>query len=148
MRRCRHSHAPLEKGASCCVVIPWSSSSPAKIAGTLDWTIPPGFATERHVHRVQDETFYVLDGECEWHVGERMVRATPGTYLFIPPEVPHNITNVSEKPARVLMTVSRWSRALFRKARQTAAQGAPDPKALADLRNRYDRPALDVTTRS
>ncbi|WP_281061008.1 MULTISPECIES: cupin domain-containing protein [unclassified Mesorhizobium] len=44
--------------------------------------------------------FYVLDGECEWHVGERMVRATPGTYLFIPPEVPHNITtSARNRPA-------------------------------------------------
>lgn len=72
----------------------------------FDWTIPAGFATGRHVHRVQEETFYVLEGECEWHVGDKTIRATPGTYLFIPPGVPHNITNVSEKPAAVLMTVS------------------------------------------
>ena len=72
----------------------------------FDWTIPAGFATGLHVHRVQEETFYVLEGECEWHVGDKTIRATPGTYLFIPPGVPHNITNVSEKPARVLMTVS------------------------------------------
>ncbi|TIP34353.1 MAG: cupin domain-containing protein, partial [Mesorhizobium sp.] len=72
----------------------------------FDWTIPPEFATGRHVHRVQEETFYLLEGECEWHVGDRTIRATPGTFLFIPPGVPHNITNVSEKPARVLMTVS------------------------------------------
>ena len=51
----------------------------------FDWTIPAGFATGRHVHRVQEETFYVLEGECEWHVGEKTIRAMPGTYLFIPP---------------------------------------------------------------
>ena len=72
----------------------------------FDWTIPAGFATGRHVHRVQEETFYLLEGECEWHVGDKTIHATSGTYLFIPPGTPHNITNVSEKPARVLMTVS------------------------------------------
>ena len=77
-----------------------------KHTSMFDWTIPAGFATGLHVHRVQEETFYVLEGECEWHVGDKTIRATPGTYLFIPPGVPHNITNVSEKPARVLMTVS------------------------------------------
>jgi quercetin dioxygenase-like cupin family protein len=29
----------------------------------FDWTIPAGFATGLHVHRVQEETFYVLEGE-------------------------------------------------------------------------------------
>ena len=77
-----------------------------KHTSMFDWTIPAGFATGRHVHRVQEETFYTLEGECEWHVGDRVVRATPGTYLFVPPGVPHNITNVSDKRARVLMTVS------------------------------------------
>jgi quercetin dioxygenase-like cupin family protein len=74
-----------------------------KHTSMFDWTIPAGFVTGLHVHRVQEETFYVLEGECEWWVGEN--RATPRTYLFIPPGVPHNITNASEKPARVLMTV-------------------------------------------
>src|SRR5271154_2573308 len=35
----------------------------------FEWTIPAGFATGLHVHRVQEETFYVLDGECEWRGG-------------------------------------------------------------------------------
>jgi quercetin dioxygenase-like cupin family protein len=41
-----------------------------------------------------------------WHVGEKTIRATPGTYLFIPPGAPRNITNANEAPGRVLMTVS------------------------------------------
>ena len=113
----------------------------------FDWTIPPEFATGRHVHRVQEETFYLLEGECEWHVGDRTIRATPGTFLFIPPGVPHNITNVSEKPARVLMTVSPPGHEhYFEELAELAMQGAPDPKALADLRNRYDTDQLSTLT--
>ncbi|HRY03149.1 MAG TPA: cupin domain-containing protein, partial [Beijerinckiaceae bacterium] len=37
----------------------------------FEWTVPPGFSTGLHVHRVQEETFYVLDGECEWRIGGR-----------------------------------------------------------------------------
>ncbi|WP_204352117.1 cupin domain-containing protein, partial [Klebsiella pneumoniae] len=48
----------------------------------FEWTIPAGFSTGLHVHRVQEETFYVLEGECDWQVGDRRVHATPGTYLF------------------------------------------------------------------
>ena len=65
-----------------------------------------GFSTGLHVHRVQEETFYVLEGECEWQIGDAAIRATPGTYVFIPPGVPHNIVNARDKPARVIMTVS------------------------------------------
>jgi quercetin dioxygenase-like cupin family protein len=118
-----------------------------KHTSMFDWTIPAGFATGLHVHRVQEETFYLLEGECEWHVGDRTIRATPGTYLFIPPGVPHNITNVSEKPARVLMTVSPPGHEhYFEELANLAAQGAPDPKALADLRDRYDTDQLSTLT--
>ena len=118
-----------------------------KHTSMFDWTIPAGFATGRHVHRVQEETFYLLEGECEWHVGDRTIRATPGTYLFIPPGVPHNITNVSEKTARVLMTVSPPGHEhYFEELANIALHGAPDPTALADLRNRYDTDQLSTLT--
>lgn len=116
----------------------------------FDWTIPPGFATGRHVHRVQEETFYMLEGECEWHVGEEVVPATPGTYLFIPPGVPHNITNVSARPARVLMTVSPPGHEhYFEELARLTASGTPDAKAISELRARFDTDQLSaLTTRS
>src|SRR5690348_9940521 len=77
-----------------------------KHTSMFDWTIPAGFSTGLHVHRIQEETFYVLEGECTWQVGDRHVGATPGTYLFVPPGVPHSIANESDRPARVIMTVS------------------------------------------
>ncbi|TPK29761.1 cupin domain-containing protein [Mesorhizobium sp. B2-5-3] len=115
----------------------------------FDWTIPAGFATGLHVHRVQEETFYVLDGECVWHVGAEVIRATPGIFLFIPPGVQHNITNVGEKPARVLMTVSPPGHEhYFEELARLAAKGSPDPKALAELRNRYDTDQISTLTAS
>jgi quercetin dioxygenase-like cupin family protein len=113
----------------------------------FDWTIPAGFATGRHVHRVQEETFYMLEGECEWHVGDEVVRATPGTFLFIPPGVPHNITNVSEKPARVLMTVSPPGHEhYFEELAKLTASGQPDAKAISELRARFDTDQLSALT--
>src|SRR5947199_10477218 len=77
-----------------------------KHTSMFHWTVAAGFSTGLHVHRVQEETFYVLEGECEWQVGGQLVCAKPGTYVFIPPGVPHNIANASDKPARMIMTVS------------------------------------------
>jgi quercetin dioxygenase-like cupin family protein len=43
----------------------------------FDWTLPAGFSTGLHVHRVQEETFYVLEGECEWQLAGQLIRADP-----------------------------------------------------------------------
>ena len=50
----------------------------SKHACMFDWTLPSGFATGLHVHRVQEETFFVISGECDWQIGDRQIRAKPG----------------------------------------------------------------------
>jgi quercetin dioxygenase-like cupin family protein len=112
----------------------------------FEWTIPAGFSTGLHVHRVQEETFYVLDGECDWQVDGERVRATPGTYLFLPPGVPHNIANASARPARVLMTVSPPGHEhYFEKLADMVASGAAaDPAKIADLRTQHDTDQLSA----
>lgn len=114
----------------------------------FDWTIPARFSTGRHVHRVQEETFYVLEGRCEWQIGDRTVHATPGTYVFIPPGVPHNIANPGDVPARVLMTVSPpGHERYFEQLAELAARGSPpDPDAVAALRRRFDTEQLSALT--
>ncbi len=117
-----------------------------KHTSMFDWTLPSGFSTGLHVHRVQEETFYVLEGECDWQVGEQRVRATPGTYLFIPPGMPHNIGNSSGKPARMLMTVSPPGHEHYFEelAKIVAAGGIPDAGVIAELRRRYDTDQLSA----
>ena len=112
----------------------------------FDWTIPTRFSTGRHVHRVQEETFYVVEGECNWQIGEETVRATPGTFVFIPPGVPHNIANETDKPARVIMTVSPPGHEHYFEelAKLTSTGAPPDPQAIGDLRRRYDTDQLSA----
>jgi quercetin dioxygenase-like cupin family protein len=112
----------------------------------FDWTIPARFSTGLHVHRVQEETFYVVEGECTWQIGDRQVRALPGTYVFIPPGVPHNIGNSSDKPARVIMTVSPPGHEHYFEelAAVVARGGPPDAGVIAELRSRYDTDQLSA----
>ena len=117
-----------------------------KHTSMFDWTMPAGFSTGLHVHCVQEETFYVLEGECEWQVGDQRVCATPGTYVFIPPGVPHNIANVTDKPARVLMTVSPPGHEhYFEELAKVVEHGSPpDAKVIGELRSRYDTDQLSA----
>ena len=119
-----------------------------KHTSMFDWTLPPGFATGRHVHGSQEETFYVLEGECEWQVGDEIIRAEVGTYVFIPPGVPHNIVNASDKPARMIMTVSPPGHERYFEELAVLANGSgkPDAEAIGDLRNRYDTKQLSALT--
>jgi quercetin dioxygenase-like cupin family protein len=117
-----------------------------KHTSMFDWTVPPGFSTGLHVHRVQEETFYVLEGECEWQVDGQTIRAKPGTYLFLPPGVPHNIANTSDKPARMLMTVSPpGHEQYFEELAEVASRGGkPDAEVIGELRSRYDTRQLSA----
>lgn len=111
-----------------------------KHTSMFDWTLSPGFSTGLHIHRVQEETFFVLEGECEWHIDGQKITATPGTYVFLPPGVPHNIANASDRPARMIMTVSPPGHEhYFEELVKLVAQGSPpDANAIAALRDRYD----------
>jgi quercetin dioxygenase-like cupin family protein len=117
-----------------------------KHTSMFDWTLPARFSTGLHVHRVQEETFYVLEGECDWQIGDQRVGATPGTYVFIPPGVAHNIGNASDKPARVIMTVSPPGHEKYFEelAKVVACDSQPDAKVIAELRNRYDTDQLSA----
>jgi quercetin dioxygenase-like cupin family protein len=119
-----------------------------KHTSMFEWTIAPGFSTGLHVHRMQEERFYVLEGECDWQVGDERFRAAAGTYLFLPPGVPHDIANSSEKPARVLMTVSPPGHEHYFEelADAVALGGAANPDRIAGLRARYDTDQLSALT--
>ena len=115
----------------------------------FDWTVPAGFSTGLHVHRVQEETFFVVEGECQWQIGDDLVRAPVGAYVFIPPGVPHNIGNATDKQARMIMTVSPPGHEnYFDELATLTANGArPDPAVLAELRSRYDTDQFSALTR-
>ena len=64
-----------------------------------------GTAPPPHIHRREDETFYVLEGELTVSVGDRTMRAVPGTMVFLPRDVQHSFTIESEQ-ARMLILIT------------------------------------------
>jgi quercetin dioxygenase-like cupin family protein len=55
-----------------------------------------------HIHHREDEVFYVLEGEMTFSVGDRTIKATPGTLAFVPRGVVHSFALDSEQ-VRVLV---------------------------------------------
>jgi quercetin dioxygenase-like cupin family protein len=66
-------------------------------------TAPPGHATPYHLHHVEDEAFYVLDGEFTFvRDGEKTILG-PGGYIFLPRGIPHGIRCSGSAPSTMLI---------------------------------------------
>ena len=50
-----------------------------------------------HIHHREEETFYVLEGEMTVSVGDRTIKATPGTMVCLPRDVAHSFAIESEQ---------------------------------------------------
>jgi len=66
---------------------------------------PEGEEAPLHVHHNEDEAFWVLEGELTFEVGEETIKASPGSFLFGPKDIPHRYT-VNSGPARLLFILS------------------------------------------
>ena len=53
----------------------------------IEFEVKPGGGVSPHFHKGHSDSFYVLEGEVEFHVGDEVVSGTPGTYVLAPPGV-------------------------------------------------------------
>ncbi len=67
------------------------------------WMMPPGFASPYHVHHLEDEAFYVLEGQVAFVCDGKWLKAGPGSFVFGPREIPHGFKVEGSTPARILL---------------------------------------------
>jgi quercetin dioxygenase-like cupin family protein len=70
-----------------------------------DW-IPPEAGTPPHVHRREDESFYILEGELTFGVDDRTITLRAGGFVYLPRGSRHWFKNTSHRPARALIRVT------------------------------------------
>jgi quercetin dioxygenase-like cupin family protein len=71
--------------------------------GLVETSIPAGHSPPLHVHRHEDEAFYVLTGTVDFFCGKERFRARAGGFVFLPRGVPHTFLGISEEASRVLV---------------------------------------------
>ena len=69
----------------------------------VEMVTPVGEGSPYHVHRNEDETFYVLEGRMEFISGEQRIIGDPGAYVFLPRDIPHGFRVLGNSPARYLI---------------------------------------------
>jgi mannose-6-phosphate isomerase-like protein (cupin superfamily) len=89
---------------------------------------PEGSEAPLHVHHREDEGFWVLEGELTFRVGERTLKASPGSFVFGPRGVPHTY-RVDVGPARLLFLLSPagFEELILATSEPAASQTLPPP---------------------
>ncbi len=72
---------------------------------TLIEVLEPEGEGPLHVHHREDEGFFILEGELTFRIGEETIKASAGSFLFGPKDVPHTYT-VDSGPAKLLFILS------------------------------------------
>jgi quercetin dioxygenase-like cupin family protein len=98
--------------------------------GLVENLMPPGFASPYHTHHLEDEAFYVLEGEMAFVCGGQWTQAKAGTYLFGPRNIPHGFKVVGDKPARLLLLCAPGG---FEQFVVEMSEPAPAPPDMAKL---------------
>lgn len=72
----------------------------------IEAEVPPGSGPPPHIHRREDEAFYVLEGDVEFHADGSTFTAAPGAWVTLPRNSLHTFRNTGETTARMLVLVS------------------------------------------
>jgi quercetin dioxygenase-like cupin family protein len=71
--------------------------------GLIEQVVPPGLGSPYHVHRNEDETFYLLEGEIRFFSEGRSWVLGPGGFAFLPRDIPHGFRTEGDVPSRSLL---------------------------------------------
>ena len=96
----------------------------------------PGGGPAPHIHHMEDEAFYVLEGALTGFCGDQPWEASPGSFVWLPRGIAHAFTVVSDAPARVLFITApagfeRWVAAVAEPAQ--ALTLPPPPTGPPDI---------------
>jgi quercetin dioxygenase-like cupin family protein len=68
--------------------------------------VPPGGGPPPHVHSREEESFYILEGEITFQIGDQRLIAKAGTFANMPVGVWHSFRNETDKQARMIISVA------------------------------------------
>jgi mannose-6-phosphate isomerase-like protein (cupin superfamily) len=74
--------------------------------GFFRQTIAPNSGPPVHIHRAEDEFFYVVSGEFKFKLGDRIVSVPAKSIVFVPRGTAHTFKNVGTEPGVLLAGVT------------------------------------------
>jgi quercetin dioxygenase-like cupin family protein len=100
-------------------------------------TAPPGARSTPHKHHELVEAFYMLEGECEFVIGDRTFRGGAGTFVLAPKATLHGWSVVGDTPAKMLVFFTPSAKLAFFEEQQTLVRSGGDATAMRALAEKY-----------
>jgi quercetin dioxygenase-like cupin family protein len=101
---------------------------------------PPAPAAPIHIHQVEDETCYVLEGQFQFIIREQSVVTTAGSVVFVPRGTPHTVINSGPGLGRLLVYLSPPGFEQYWKEMAhllSVYDGQPAPELVIALQEKY-----------
>jgi quercetin dioxygenase-like cupin family protein len=95
----------------------------------MEAIVPPGGGPPPHVHRNEDETFYVVQGQIEFRLADEIVTGGPGDFVNVPRNTVHAFRNAGTEVAKLILT---FSPAGMEKFFEETLERALDPTQVPD----------------
>jgi quercetin dioxygenase-like cupin family protein len=84
-------------------IIKATASQTGGAFGLIEQLAPVGAGSPYHVHRAEEESFYILEGQLEFISEGRRFGGGPGAYVFLPRDIPHGFRVIGATTARFLI---------------------------------------------
>ena len=96
----------------------------------MEALVPPSGGPPPHIHTREDETFYLLEGNVEFLLGDKLLVAGAGDFVNVPRGTVHRFRNTGTKTARIVLTftpagIEKWFEETLESAPNDATE-APD----------------------
>jgi len=99
--------------------------------GAGPWTVP-------HIHRGMEESFFVLDGEFTFGIGDQQILAGPGSYVLVPRGARHTITAGTGGGRFLTLMVPGGLEEMFFELADLPPDSITDPQARTAVSARHD----------
>ena len=99
--------------------------------GEGPWTVP-------HIHNGMEESFFILDGEFTFAVGEERIPAGPGSYILVPRGTSHMISAAPGGGRFLTLMVPGGLEDMFFELGSLPPDAITDPQVRAAISARYD----------
>ena len=98
---------------------------------------PPGFGPPLHIHHAIAEAFYVLEGEYIIFLDGNESRCPSGSFIFIPPEVPHGFRVGKAASRKLNLYLPAAMTGYFDDLSDAMKDGETGPERLSEIAARY-----------
>jgi len=71
----------------------------------IERIVPAGYTIIPHMHHLEDEAFWMLNGQASFQAGDKVMEASAGAFVYLPRDIMHSIKIAESGPAHMLVLV-------------------------------------------